>query len=112
MLVVDTALVVEFALDRLGEQARLSFVGEQELVTPCLLWSEVPSAINEMAFRGELPHALATRAIERFLAGKLHVGGLATPSLRALRAARHSAAASFCSWCRSSSSVHKTSQFR
>ncbi len=71
MLVVDTALVVEFALDRLGEQARLLFGGEQELVAPCLLWSEAPSAINEMAFRGEISRALATSAIERFLAGKL-----------------------------------------
>jgi hypothetical protein len=37
VLVVDTALVVEFALDRLGEQATLLFGGEQELVAPSLL---------------------------------------------------------------------------
>ncbi len=73
MLVVDAALVIELALDRLGEQAGLLFGGDQELVAPCLLWSEVPSAINEMAFRGEISHALADRAIERFLAGKLRV---------------------------------------
>jgi predicted nucleic acid-binding protein len=74
VLVVDAALVVELALDRLGEQAGLLFGGDHELVAPCLLWSEVPSAINEMAFRGEISRALADRAIERFLAGKLHVG--------------------------------------
>ncbi len=73
MLVVNAALVVELALDRLGEQAELLFGGDQELVAPCLLWSEVPSVINEMAFRGEISRALADRAIERFLAGKLHV---------------------------------------
>jgi predicted nucleic acid-binding protein len=73
VLVVDAALIVEFALDRLGEQAGLLFGGEQELVAPCLLWSEVPSVLNEMAFRGEISRALADRAIERFVAGKLHV---------------------------------------
>lgn len=43
MLVVDASLVVEFALDTLGEQAGLSFGGGQELVAPCLLWSEPAS---------------------------------------------------------------------
>jgi len=81
VLVVDASLVVEFALDTLGEQAGLSFGGEQELVAPCLLWSEVPSAINEMAFRGEISRALATPAIERFLAGKLHVSERRHPEL-------------------------------
>ncbi len=73
VLVVDAALVVELALDKLGEQAGLLFGGDQELVAPCLIWSEVPSVINEMAFRGEISSVLADRAIERFLAGKLHV---------------------------------------
>jgi predicted nucleic acid-binding protein len=81
VLVVDASLVVEFALDTLGEQAGLSFGGEQEFVAPCLLWSEVPSAINEMAFRGEISRALATPAIERFLAGKLHVSERRHPEL-------------------------------
>jgi len=72
VLVVDAALVVELALDRLGEQAG-SLLGDQELVAPCLLWSEVPSVINEMAFRGEISRDLAESALERFLAGKLDV---------------------------------------
>lgn len=72
MLVVDAALVVELALDRLGDQAG-SLLGDRELVAPCLLWSEVPSVINEMAFRGEISRGLADSALERFLAGKLDV---------------------------------------
>lgn len=73
MLVVDAALVVELALDRLGEQAGRLLGGDQELVAPCLLWSEVPSVLNEMAFRGEISRELAGNALERFLAGKLDV---------------------------------------
>jgi predicted nucleic acid-binding protein len=72
VLVVDAALVVELALDRVGEQAG-SLLGDQELLAPCLLWSEVPSVINEMAFRGEISRGLADSALERFLAGKLDV---------------------------------------
>jgi predicted nucleic acid-binding protein len=41
----------------------------------------VPSAINEMAFRGEISRALATHAIERLLAGKLHVSERRHPEL-------------------------------
>jgi predicted nucleic acid-binding protein len=74
VLVVDASLVVELALDRLGEQAGHLLGRDQELVAPCLLWSEVPSAINEIAFRGEISHALADGALERFLSGKLSVG--------------------------------------
>jgi predicted nucleic acid-binding protein len=72
VLVADAALAVELALDRLGEQANSALGGEQ-LVAPCLLWSEVPSVLSEMAFRGEISRDLATRALERFLAGKIHV---------------------------------------
>ncbi|HYB22854.1 MAG TPA: type II toxin-antitoxin system VapC family toxin, partial [Solirubrobacteraceae bacterium] len=81
MLVADASLVVELALDRLGEQAGILFGDEQELAAPCLLWSEVPSVINEMAFRGEISRALATRAIERFVAGKLQVSERRHPEL-------------------------------
>lgn len=74
MLVVDAALVVELALDRQGEHAGRLLGGDQELVAPCLLWSEVPSVLNEMAFRSEISRDLADRALERFLAGKLEIG--------------------------------------
>jgi predicted nucleic acid-binding protein len=72
VLVADAALAIELSLDRLGEQATSALGGEQ-LVAPCLLWSEVPSVLNEMAFRGEISRDLATQALERFLAGKIHV---------------------------------------
>ena len=72
MLVADAALVVELSLDRLGEQADRTLGGEQ-LVAPALLWSETPSVLNEMAFRGEISRELATQALERFLAGKVQV---------------------------------------
>jgi predicted nucleic acid-binding protein len=72
VLVADAALAVELSLDRLGEQADGALGGEQ-LVAPCLLWSEVPSVLSEMAFRGEISRDLAMQALERFLAGKVHV---------------------------------------
>ena len=50
MLVVDAALVAEFVLDRLGEQAG-SLLGDQELVAPCLPWSEVEGCIEPPQFR-------------------------------------------------------------
>jgi predicted nucleic acid-binding protein len=72
VLVADASLAVELSLDRLGEQAN-SAIGGAQLVAPCLLWSEVPSVLNEIAFRGEISKDLATQALERFLAGKIHV---------------------------------------
>jgi hypothetical protein len=48
VLVVDAALAVELSLDRLGEQADGALGGEQ-LVAPCLLWSEVPSSRSTCA---------------------------------------------------------------
>jgi predicted nucleic acid-binding protein len=72
MLVADAALVVELSLDRLGEQAD-RVLGGEHLVAPCLLWSEVPSVLSEMAFRREISHELAKNALERFLAGRVHV---------------------------------------
>jgi predicted nucleic acid-binding protein len=72
VLVADAALVVELSLDRIGGRADGALDGEQ-LVAPCLLWSEVPSVLNEMAFRGEISRELAAGALERFLTGKVHV---------------------------------------
>jgi hypothetical protein len=77
VLVADAALAVELSLDRLGEQAN-SALGSEQLVAPCLLWSEVPSVLNEMAFRGEISRDLATQALERFLAGKILVSSRST----------------------------------
>jgi hypothetical protein len=72
VLVADAALVVEPSLDRLGEHADSALGGEQ-LVAPAPLWSEVPSVLSEMAFRGEISRELARRALERFVARKVRV---------------------------------------
>ena len=70
MLVCDASLAIEVPLDRIGEQA-VSALGE--LVAPPLLWSEIPSALHEMAFRGEISNELAEHALQRFLDGNLGI---------------------------------------
>ena len=69
MLVADSSLVIELSLDRLGTQA----LGEEQLISPCLLWSEVPSVLSEMAFRGDISRRLAEQALGRFVDGKIKV---------------------------------------
>ena len=70
MLVSDASLAVELSLDRVGEQA-VSALGE--LIAPPLLWSEVPSVLHELAFRGEISQELAEQALQRFLEGTLRI---------------------------------------
>lgn len=65
MLVCDASLAVELSLDRIGARAALA-LGEHDLVAPPLLWSEVPSVLHELAFRGEISEALATQGLARF----------------------------------------------
>ncbi len=72
MLVVDASLVVELAIDRIGDQASAA-LGDGELVAPALLWSEVPSVLHSMAFGREISLALAEQGLERFLTGKIEV---------------------------------------
>lgn len=72
MLVCDSSLAVELALDRVGEEATATLGGE-ELVAPPLLWSEVPSVLHELAFREEISETLGDRALQRFTAGKLAI---------------------------------------
>jgi hypothetical protein len=50
----DAALVVELALDRMGEQAG-SLLGDQELVAPCLLWQK-PTTPSISLWRGYSIH--------------------------------------------------------
>jgi predicted nucleic acid-binding protein len=73
MLVADASLVVELALDRIGERASAELDRGGELIAPPLLWSEVPSVLHEIAFRGEISNALAELALQRFLSGRLSV---------------------------------------
>jgi predicted nucleic acid-binding protein len=70
VLVCDASLAVEVSLDRIGEQA-VTALGE--LIAPPLLWSEVPSVLHELAFRGEISQELAEQALLRFLEGTLRI---------------------------------------
>jgi predicted nucleic acid-binding protein len=86
VLACDASLVIELSLDTVGEDARAA-LGDQELVAPPLLWSEAPSVLHEMSFRGEISRALGERALNRFLEGKIGVAerrpkGLATAAWR------------------------------
>ncbi len=65
MLVVDASVVVDAALGAKG----FSALGAEELVAPRLLWSEVPSALCELAWRGVVPRDRAAEALEHFLDG-------------------------------------------
>jgi predicted nucleic acid-binding protein len=73
MLVIDASLAVELSLDRAGERASKALDNDGELIAPPLLWSEVPSVLHEMAFRGDISNELAELALQRFLDGKLGI---------------------------------------
>ena len=73
MLVIDASLAVELSLDRAGERASKALDNDGELIAPPLLWSEAPSVLHEMAFRGDISNALAELALQRFLGGKLGI---------------------------------------
>ena len=73
MLVIDGSLAVELSLDRIGEHASEALGSDGDLIAPTLLWSEVPSALHEMAFRGEISATLAELGLQRFLGGKLGI---------------------------------------
>ena len=64
--------MVELSLDHIGQRAREA-LGDDELVAPHLLWSEVPSVLHELAFRGDISEKLADLALRRFLAGEIEV---------------------------------------
>lgn len=68
MVVCDASLAVELSLDRIGAGSTVA-LGEHDLVAPPLLWSEVPSVLHELAFRGEISKTLAEQALDRFLDG-------------------------------------------
>src|SRR5437870_1920628 len=60
MLAVDARIGIELCLDRAGGREAL---GDDELVAPPLLWSEVPSVLHELRFRGEISDELAETAL-------------------------------------------------
>ncbi len=64
MLVVDANVIVEITLERFGIQA-LDTLGDELLVAPWLLWSEVPAALSAMVFRAEISRELGEAALGR-----------------------------------------------
>jgi predicted nucleic acid-binding protein len=72
VVVCDASLAIELSLDRIGTRATVA-LGEHDLVAPPLLWSEAPSVLHELAFRGEISATLAKQALDRFLDGELNI---------------------------------------
>lgn len=70
MLVVDANVVVEVTLERLGVRA-LDVLGDEQLIAPWLLWSEVPAALSAMAFRSEISRELGESALGRLATIKI-----------------------------------------
>jgi predicted nucleic acid-binding protein len=64
VLVVDANVVVEVTVERFGATA-LDALGDEQLVAPWLLWSEVPAAISAMVFRSEISRELGESALGR-----------------------------------------------
>jgi predicted nucleic acid-binding protein len=67
LLVVDSSIAVEGALSEAGFEP---LSGEQ-LVGPPLLWSETPSVLHELSWRGAISAELAGLALSRFLEAPL-----------------------------------------
>jgi len=64
VLVVDANVVVEVTLERFGAKA-LDMLGDEQLVAPWLLWSEVSAALSAMVFRTEISRELGESALGR-----------------------------------------------
>ncbi len=67
MLVLDASVAVELSLADEG----FSPLRSQRLVAPRLLWSEVPSALHELRWRGVISGVLADQGLEQFLAAPI-----------------------------------------
>jgi predicted nucleic acid-binding protein len=72
MLAVDASLAIELSLDRIGDDG-MAAVADNELVAPPLLWSEVPSVIHELAFRGEISDELSDAARDALVTNTIGV---------------------------------------
>ena len=66
-LVIDASAAVQASLPSEG----FLFLDQEELIAPPLLWSEVPSVLHEMAWRGSVSRGLGRAALERFLAAPI-----------------------------------------
>ena len=67
MLVIDASVAVQASLPSAG----FALLDQVQLVAPALLWSEVPSVLHEMAWRGTVSTALGRDALDRFLAAPI-----------------------------------------
>ena len=67
VLVIDASAAVQASLPADG----FALLDQEELVAPALLWSEVPSVLHEMAWRGTVSRGLGRAALERFLAAPI-----------------------------------------
>ena len=67
VLVIDASAAVQASLPSDG----FAFLDQEELVAPALLWSEVPSVLHEMAWRGAVSRDLGRAALDRFLAAPI-----------------------------------------
>lgn len=80
MLAVDASFAIKPCLDRVGDHARAALAQDQ-LVAPPLLWSEVPSVIHELAFRGDITSELARAALNALLDDTIEVTEVRPPGL-------------------------------
>lgn len=69
MLVVDASVVVTACI---GEEG-LGLLGNEALVAPPLLWSEVESALHELAWRRTIPTTLGSLGLARLQASSIKV---------------------------------------
>jgi predicted nucleic acid-binding protein len=67
VLVIDASAAVQASLPPDG----FAFLDGEALVAPGLLWSEVPSVLHEMTWRGAVSRDLGHAALERFLAAPI-----------------------------------------
>jgi len=68
-LVIDASAAVQASLPSDG----FAFLDQEELIAPALLWSEVPSVLHEMSWRGTISRRLGRVALDRFLAAPIAV---------------------------------------
>lgn len=67
VLVIDASATIHACLPSEG----FDLLRGEELVAPALLWSEVPSVLHELAWRGTVSGQLARDALGRFLSAPI-----------------------------------------
>ena len=67
MIVIDASAAIHASLPANG----FAVLRAQELIAPALPWSEVPSVLHELAWRGTVSSELAREALGRFLSAPI-----------------------------------------